>query len=250
MDQRALLYLKKNGLWLVGCLLMIGIAWRMQPVMPVRQTEAMVSAGPLSGHILAVDAGHGGYDGGARGPGGRWEKVYNLEVAQKLRDGLQAQGAQVIMTRNADYALCDAHPKMRKKRQDMERRAALILDGGAEMVLSIHMNEYRNTRTSGPQVFYRKDCAAGAMLATVLQRALVEQLQPSKAREASVGDFYIVSLGIPSVLIECGFLSNAQEAALLQTPDYQQRVADAVICGVIDWFVQPVRPTPAPREAR
>ena len=209
---------------------------------PVAQT--------LAGRVIAVDAGHGGYDGGARAPGGRWEKEYNLDVARKLEAELTARGAQVVMTRDGDYALCDANPPIRKKRQDMERRAALVLDAGAELLVSIHMNEYRDSKQSGPQVFFRADCAAGRQLAETLQAQMIATLSPSTERAASAGDFYILSLGIPSALVECGFLSNPAEEALLRTDAYTLQVAQAVAEGIERYFALETRAEAAPREDR
>lgn len=118
---------------------------------------------PLTGMVIAIDAGHGGYDGGAVGRvSGIPEKGLNLDVAQKLRMLLENQGARVIMTRTDDYALCDENPTIRKKLQDMQRRAEIITEGGAQMVLSIHMNEYAGRSQSGPQVFYREGLPIGA----------------------------------------------------------------------------------------
>lgn len=209
---------------------------------PVEQT--------LAGRVVAVDAGHGGYDGGARAPCGRWEKVYNLTVAKALQKELEARGAQVVMTREGDYALCDKNPPIRKKRQDMERRAALVLGAGAEMLVSIHMNEYRDRSQSGPQVFCRADCPAGRQLAETVQAAMIESLSPKKERAASAGDFYILSLGIPSVLVECGFLSNAAEEALLRQDAYCERVAAAIADGIADYYALDAREEAAPREDR
>ncbi|MCL1963486.1 MAG: N-acetylmuramoyl-L-alanine amidase, partial [Firmicutes bacterium] len=206
--------------------------------------------GPLAGHVIAVDAGHGGYDGGARAPNGRWEKVYNLDIATRLAEYLSSLGGKVVLTRDSDYALCDPNPKMRKKRQDMERRADLVLVGGAEILVSIHMNEYRNKNQSGPQVFYRAGCPAGKLLAETLQAQMIESLSPRQRREAHVGDFYILSLGIPSALVECGFLSNTAEEALLRTDTYAQRVAEAVGDGIVNWFELTERPAAAERENR
>lgn len=209
-----------------------------------------LSDGPLSGHVIAVDPGHGGYDGGARASNGRWEKEYNLDVSLRLRDYLQSLGATVVMTRDGDYALCDINPQMRKKRQDMERRAELVIIGGAELLVSIHMNEYRRASASGPQVFYRADCPAGKQLAEVIQAQMNESLLPKKAREANIGDFYIISLGIPSVLVECGFLSNAAEEALLRTEAYTQRVAEAIGDGIVNYYLLENREMAAERENR
>ena len=211
------------------------------------QTEP--AAGPLSGLTIAVDAGHGGYDGGAYGRvSGTPEKGLNLDVARRVQRLLLEQGANVVMTRTDDYALCDEDPPIRKKLQDMQRRAAIILEAGADMVLSIHMNEYAGRAQSGPQVFYREGCPAGRLLAGALQEAMIAGLSPKKEREANSGDYYILTLGVPSVLVECGFLSNAEEEALLLTPEYRERVAVAVVQGVINWNALDVE-KPQPLEA-
>ena len=191
---------------------------------------------PLSGFVIALDAGHGGYDGGAVGRvSGTPEKGLNLDVARRLEAILEAQGARIVMTRTDDYALCDDDPPIRKKLQDMQRRAALIEQGGAQLVLSIHMNEYAGRSQSGPQVFYREGCPAGRLLAGAIQDAMNENLSPQKTRTALGGDYYILTLGVPSVLVECGFLSNAKEEALLLTEAYRQRVAQAIASGVLAW---------------
>jgi N-acetylmuramoyl-L-alanine amidase len=207
--------------------------------------------GPLTGHTIAIDPGHGGYDGGARAANrGLWEKVYNLQIALTLKDLLTANGATVVMTRDTDAALNDPNPPGRKKRQDMERRAERVLTHGAEMLLSIHQNDYRIASQHGPQVFYRKDCPAGRELATLLQTNLNESLYPGSRRRANVGDFYINSLGIPSALVECGFLSNAAEEKKLRDPEYQRQIADALVKSVAEWFAMEKLPEAAAREVR
>ena len=207
---------------------------------PAAQAEATPVPGPLAGLVVAVDAGHGGYDGGAVGRvSGTPEKGLNLDVAKRVEALLCAQGAQVVMTRTGDYALCDEDPPIRKKLQDMQRRAAIIAEGGADMVLSIHMNEYAGRNESGPQVFYRENCPAGRLLAGAVQGAMNAQLTPKEERAALGGDYYILTLGVPSVLVECGFLSNREEEALLLTEAYRQRAAKAIVQGVLDWQALP-----------
>ena len=198
--------------------------------------------------MIAVDAGHGGYDGGAVGRvSGVPEKGLNLDVAQRLQKLLSGLGARVIMTRTDDYALFDEDPPIRKKLQDMHRRARLIVDGGADVVLSIHMNEYAGRAQSGPQVFYREGCPAGRLLAGAVQESMNGALTPKKERTALSGDYYILTLGMPSVLVECGFLSNREEEALLLTGDYRQKVAEAVARGVVAWqSLAAPKPEPLP----
>ncbi len=205
--------------------------------------------GPLDGLTIAVDAGHGGYDGGAIGRvSGVPEKGLNLDVAQRVEELLLEQGADVVMTRTGDYALCDEDPPIRKKLQDMQRRAEIIRINDADMVLSIHMNEYAGRSESGPQVFYREDCPAGRLLAGAIQEAMIEGLRPNRERPALGGDYYILTLGMPSVLVECGFLSNKAEEALLMTEEYRQRVAEAIVQGVMNWHALP-QEKPQPLEA-
>lgn len=203
---------------------------------------------PLEGLTVALDPGHGGYDGGAVGRvSGTPEKGLNLDVALRLARLLEARGARVVMTREDDRALCDEHPPIRKKLQDMQRRAVVITEGGADMVLSIHMNEYAGRRESGPQVFYREDCPAGRLLAGAIQAAMIAGLSPKMERTALPGDYYILTLGMPSALVECGFLSNKEEEALLLTEDYRERVAQAICEGVLSWARLPgEKPEPLP----
>lgn len=208
--------------------------------------------GPLDGLTIAVDAGHGGYDGGAVGRvSGVPEKGLNLDVAQRVEKMLREQGADVVMTRTGDYALCDEDPPIRKKLQDMQRRAEIIRINEADMVLSIHMNEYAGRSESGPQVFYREGCPAGRLLAGALQEAMIEGLQPKKERPALGGDYYILTLGIAGVLVECGFLSNKVEEALLMTEEYRERVAASIVQGVMNWHALPQeKPMPLAAVAR
>ena len=191
--------------------------------------------GPLSGLVIAVDPGHGGYDGGARcRDSGVWEKEVNLAVALALREALVSRGAQVVMTRTEDADLCteDRPAHLTRKRQDMQARVAIARDNQADMVLSIHMNQYRVRSESGPQVFYRAGSDGGRLLAGCIQAAMITHLQPRKERAAMAGDYFILQLEVPSVLVECGFISNPEEERLLLTPSYQAQVAEAITAGV------------------
>lgn len=193
---------------------------------------------PLTGLTILVDPGHGGYDGGARCmDSGVWEKELNLLTAQAIEKVLVSRGASVVMTRRKDEDLCsdDRPANVTKKRQDMERRVAIAVENSVDMVLSVHMNEYRQRAESGPQVFYRAGCDAGRLLAGCMQQSLIDGLAPRRERAAMAGDYFILQLEMPSVLIECGFISNPEEEALLRTPAYRQRLAEAVADGVVEY---------------
>ena len=220
------------------CTLMLALAAGTSAVATFAgvQTQVQIEPGVLDGLTIAVDAGHGGYDGGAVGRvSGVPEKGLNLDVAQRVEKMLTAQGADVVMTRTGDYALCDENPPIRKKLQDMQRRAEIIRINEADMVLSIHMNEYAGRSESGPQIFYREGCPAGRLLAGALQEAMIEGLKPKTKRTALGGDYYILTLGVPSVLVECGFLSNKEEEAKLMQESYRQEVARSITQGVVNW---------------
>jgi len=212
-------------------------AFRKQAPVP-ESIQAQTPAGPLSGWTILVDPGHGGYDGGARArDSGTWEKHLNLSVSLEIEKALIHQGAAVVMTRREDQDLCtENRPKgQTMKREDMERRIAIARESRADMVLSIHMNEYRSRKESGPQVFYRKGCEGGRLLAGCMQESLIRDLSPAKARAAMAGDYFILQLDVPSVLVECGFLSNAAEEKLLLSPDYQAQLAQAVARGAAEY---------------
>lgn len=212
-----------------------------------------VTAEPLAltGWVIMVDPGHGGYDGGARArDSGTWEKHINLAVALEVEKSLVQRGATVVMTRREDEDLCeDERPaSLTKKRQDMVNRVQIAKDHQAAMVLSIHMNEYRSRGESGPQVFYRAKCDDGRLLAGCVQDALIRVLQPRKERAALAGDYFILQLDVPSVLVECGFISNSAEEKLLLTPAYQQRLAEAVSLGVEEYVSLRPRETQVPEQ--
>ena len=194
-----------------------------------------IPSGPLAGLVVLVDAGHGGYDGGARcRDSGVWEKELNLAVARAVEKALVRRDARVVMTRTADVDLCthERPANLTKKRQDMQNRIALAKENRVDMVLSIHMNEYRARSESGPQVFYRAGSDGGRLLAGCLQEALINRLQPQKQRAAMAGDYFILQLDVPSVLVECGFISNPAEEKLLLDSAYQARLAEAIAAGV------------------
>lgn len=229
-------YVQRRLTLLTALVVVLGAGVAIAAALRTTAAPAESSARPLTGMTILVDPGHGGYDGGARArDSGIWEKHVNLQVAQKVARSLAAQGAQIVMTREDDVDLttADRPAALTRKRQDMQARVDMAVSSHADLVVSIHMNEYRDRSQSGPQVFYRKGSEASRLLAGCMQEALIRTLQPPKERAAMAGDYFILQLEVPSVLVECGFLSNSREEKLLLDSAYQSRIADAVTAGVM-----------------
>ncbi len=190
--------------------------------------------------IIVIDAGHGGFDGGAVSPNGVKEDGLNLSVAMKLKTMCLNQGYGVIMTREDENAIGDT------KDEDMRKRKQIIENSNASVVISIHMNKFSDTTCHGPVVFYHKDSEEGEKLAKIMQEKLVETLKPERPRVEKPETYFILRSGdCPCVLVECGFLSNAHDEELLQTKDYQEKCATAIFKGLQLYFSQRYMSTPA-----
>lgn len=190
---------------------------------------------------VVVDAGHGGADSGKVGVNGALEKDINLAIALKLKDLLEKDGVQVILTREGDDGLYD-EGEANKKQQDMKRRCAMIDEAEAVATVSIHQNSYTQESVKGPQVFYYQDSLQGRQIAEILQESLNAELKVERPREIKANDSYYLlkKTKTPTVIVECGFLSNQEEAKLLVTEEYQQRVAQAVCRGILAYVEEAV----------
>ena len=184
----------------------------------------------ISGKTVIVDAGHGGDDVGCIGAtSGRYEKEVNLEIAKRLQALLSQNGAVVIMTRTDDDMIAE------DKEADMQERERIIRESGADLFISIHQNEFENETAAGPQVFYVEQGSEGKKLATAIQQTMNIELDipEDTARMALPVAYRLLKVGAqPSCTVECGFFSNPEEEALLQTAAYQNRVAQAILDGV------------------
>lgn len=221
------------------CVMALGVAGfiLLEGSRGVHALSPFFAARRLAGIVIGIDAGHGGYDGGCVGKSGIEEKQLNLEVALKLRDELEARGAVVVMTREEDTALIDPkNTQGNKKRKELSNRIALLSDAGAQMLISIHMNEYTDAAQRGAQVFYLKGGSSkGRELALTVTSAL-QDMDDRYTRTASAGEYYILNACDASVLVECGFLSNPQDEELLQTEKHQQRLVQAIADGIEQYF--------------
>lgn len=186
---------------------------------------------------IVLDPGHGERDPGMTGSSGVLEKDLNLTYAKKLRELLEQEGYQVVMTRETDEGLYDEDAS-NKKAQDMQRRCALIEKSNPLLTVSIHQNSYQDPSVKGPQVFYYEHSAEGQKLAAVIQKQLNEELTETTAREAKANSTYYIlkqSKGT-AVIVECGFLSNPEEEALLTREDYQNRAVRAICRGILEYL--------------
>lgn len=186
---------------------------------------------------VVIDAGHGGDDPGKVGINGVNEKEVNLQIAELVKLFLEANGVEVVMTREADEGLYDADAP-NKKVQDMKRRIAAIEEAAPAVTVSIHQNSYPEEYVHGAQVFYYTGSAQGKLLADRIQGQLVERVDPENKRQVKANSSYYLlkKTGIPIVIVECGFLSNRAEAGKLCTPEYQQRVAWAIHLGILQYL--------------
>lgn len=193
---------------------------------------------------VILDPGHGGEDPGAvSNYSGIAEKDINLRIALMLKEVLEEDNYRVIMTREEDVLNYSAGTKniTEKRRQDLTARRKLIDSSGADIVVSIHLNKFEDPQYYGAQTFYPPESAESERLAVCLQNALRANVDPSNNRKALVKKERIVifrNLVVPTALVECGFLSNSQEEALLRTVDYQEKIAKAIKKGIDDYFAE------------
>ncbi len=219
--------------------IILGASFIRQAVAERHSLEAMsreVSAGCIRPHVV-LDPGHGGMDGGAIGCDGSIEKDINLEISLKLRELLGAMGYDVTMTRDSDISLGEGNGSTvrQQKRADLSARLEIMDADPDAVVLMIHQNQFTQSKYHGAQMFYGPKDAASKLLATNLKGSVTELLQPDNTREikpATDDVWLLMHCENPVVMIECGFLSNPEECALLQDTAYQQQMAFSIAAGL------------------
>lgn len=228
--------LKKSVVEFVMMLLIIAVAYAVPPLM-ARDVRQVSTEPAQSGHTILIDAGHGASDSGKVGINQALEKDINLEIALLVRDMLQEEGITVVMTRVDDSPLYQ-ETDSNKKLADMKKRIQMMTDYPVEFAVSIHQNSYTRESVKGPQVFYYKDSVEGEKLAQSIQSAFDLVMGEDNTRTIKPnGEYYLlVRSPVPTVICECGFLSNWEEAQKLVTPEYQQEVARAVVQGILDYL--------------
>ncbi len=190
--------------------------------------------------VIIIDAGHGGFDGGAVAIDGTVEKDINLKIAATLRDFLRCGGYKVIMTRESDVSTDDVETDKiaTRKKSDLKNRLKLMQDYPDAVFISIHLNKFTTASANGSQVFYSAKREESKVLGESIQKSIVSLLQPENTRvnkQATSSTYILYNATIPSVLVECGFLSNSEELMRLKDEKYQKQMAFSIFCGIINY---------------
>lgn len=226
--------MKKNekDVWKIWAVTIFLFALVVVATIRVSTLPVLNFTAPGSKAHIVLDPGHGGFDPGKVGTAGTLEKDINLAISLKLKEILVKSGYTVTMTRQKDEALCEQNAS-RKKVSDLNARLDLIQKEEPELTVSIHQNSY-SAGTKGAQVFYYSRSEEGHRLARVLQETLKEEIGDGNHRVEKANDSYYMlkkSQG-PFVIVECGFLSNPEEEKLLNSEDYQKKMAKALAEGI------------------
>ncbi|MFL0196137.1 N-acetylmuramoyl-L-alanine amidase CwlD [Clostridium sp. WILCCON 0269] len=208
--------------------------------MPFGISSNIVKASQKDDIIILLDPGHGGIDSGAVSKDGIMEKEINLKISNKLKDKLSKRGYKVFMTRYEDQGLYTDEGKIRKKKvEDLNNRCKLKEDSKCHMFISIHLNMFPQSKYYGAQVWYSKN-ENSKKLAGILQKNLVSDLDKNNNRkEKAAFDSYKVLRckdNMPSILVECGFLSNTEEKDKLMKDEYQDKIAECIVRSINEYY--------------
>lgn len=236
VQDKILKLLESKGLtFVLGAFLLVTVVYLRRETFSFVTGENVRVADDVK--CVVIDAGHGGIDPGKVGINGANEKDVNLQIALRVKQYLEASDIQVVMTRETDEGLYDPDAS-NKKVQDMKRRITLIDEVSPRAAISIHQNSYHEEYVHGGQVFYYDGSVSGKQLAEYIQKQLVEKTdRENKRRIKANRSYYLLKkTEIPIVIVECGFLSNNEEAKRLCDPEYQDRVAWAIHMGILQYL--------------
>lgn len=235
--------MKKNNIIFTCVMVLIAFVFASVYTVYEKSRNISVSSFPGQDITVVIDAGHGGVDGGATGVDGTVEKNINLSIAKKLKAQLNIMGIKTVMTRTTDTTTADSGKKTIKqtKTSDLQNRMKLVNETKNSVLISIHQNHYPEEKYSGMQVFYSPNNQASENLAQLIQSATKDYIQPQNDRpikKAESNLYLLYSAKAPSVLVECGFMSNAQENKLLEDEEYQKKLAFCIAVSVNQYINQ------------
>ncbi len=192
-----------------------------------------------SKHTIIIDAGHGGDDGGAVS-NNLTEKDINLKISKILSDIFVTNGYKVVMTRNNDNSIESTGETLRERKvSDMKNRLQIYNSDENNIVISIHQNKFEIEKYSGAQIFYSPNNEYSAVMAESVRSSIINLIQPENTRECkkATKDIYLLyNSKVPSIIVECGFLSNNEEAKKLNTEAYQKKMAYSIYLGIINYL--------------
>ena len=186
-----------------------------------------------------ANSAHGGFDGGAVASDGTPEKDINLEISKTLKSFLEHFGFEVIMTRESDISTESGDTK-NKKSSDLYNRLALMKKYDDAIYVSVHLNKFTSSSVCGAQTFYSQNAEGSEVLAQSIHSNIINMLQPENTREIKKGTksiFLLKNATCPTVIVECGFLSNSAELQKLKDENYQRKMAFCIFCGIIDYHI-------------
>ena len=190
--------------------------------------------------IIIIDAGHGGEDPGAIGSNGIYEKDLNLEIALQIGEMLEKEGYAVIYTRTDDKLLYTEEQNIKgiRKISDLKNRCNVAKKYPEATFISIHMNSFGSEKYAGTQVYYSKTNENSILLAQSVQNTVRNNIQPDNNRNTKESsDIYLLNnISNPSILIECGFLTNKTECEKLCQKEYQKELSFSIVCGIIEYM--------------
>lgn len=189
---------------------------------------------------IVIDAGHGGEDGGATSTLGSLEKDINLDICLTLYKFLKLGGYNTVMIRTTDTSIhdSDADTTRERKVSDIRNRVKIANSDSNNLLISIHQNHFSESQYFGTQVFYSKNNANSQVLAENIRTSVTSLLQTQNTRKCKESsDVYLLdNTTVPAVIVECGFLSNPDEAFLLAQEDYRDNMAYSIYLGIVEYI--------------
>lgn len=231
----------KTRMFLLGILITIFGILSVGSVYTFSQKAIDASSDTVRYKTVIIDAGHGGVDGGTSADDGTLEKDLNLQIALKLNEMLKSFGVKTVLIRDSDISIHDDAAKTirQKKISDLKNRLNIINNTEESVFVSIHQNHFGESKYYGTQIFYSKNNPDSRKLADCIRMPVISYLQPDNTREIkqSGTEIYLLNNAeSPSVMVECGFLSNANETSKLKDENYQRKLAFIISLGIIDYF--------------
>lgn len=214
------------------CVLMINAVLNME----VKTSSVNVKYLPT----IVIDAGHGGEDGGTVSADGTLEKDVNLAISNDIYDLLCFLGFDVIRTRDKDISLNTSESTIRaRKVADMKKRLEIYNSSDKNVIISIHQNQFSESKYHGTQLFYSPNKPESKQLADKIKWSVKKQIQPDNERESKQSDngiYLLKNAQNPAVIVECGFLSNPDECQKLISDEYQKQISYAIVTGFLDYY--------------